>query len=89
MDLEDCIVGVFHRFGALVFIDQYNFQHLKRCKFVVSILLNICSKHTFKRYTLFDNDIGKYEFPFAHVLQLRVIIGGIASGTIRSIVEVW
>lgn len=42
----------------------------------------------FKRYTLLDNDIGKYEFPLAHGLQLRVILGGIASGTVRSIVEV-
>jgi hypothetical protein len=38
-------------------------------------------------YTLADNNFGTYEIPLTHGLQIRVILGGIASGTMRSIIE--
>ena len=34
-----------------------------------------------------DNQYGKYPIPLTNGLEIRVIIGGIASGTIRSIIE--
>jgi len=38
-------------------------------------------------YTLADNNFGKTEIPLTNGIQIRVILGGIASGTLRSLVE--
>lgn len=43
--------------------------------------------YLFFRYTFLDNDLGKQKIPLSRGLETRVIIGGIMSGTFRSIVE--
>ena len=50
-------------------------------------LLQTLLFETIFRYTFMDNNFGRAEIPFTHGLQTRVIFGGLASGSIRSIIE--
>ena len=34
-----------------------------------------------------DNSFGRYEIPFTYGIQIRVILGGVAAGTCRSLIE--
>lgn len=43
--------------------------------------------YLFKRYTVMDNRFGRTQIPFTNGLELRVIGGGMMSGTLRALVE--
>jgi hypothetical protein len=38
-------------------------------------------------YTYLDNSFGKKQIPFTNGTEYRIVLGGIMSGTVRSLVE--
>lgn len=78
---------MYHLYGAAVYIVLYNslflkhgkcyWSHVKQANYLASFI------NFFKilfSYTILDNKFGQYEIPGTHGTQIRVVLGGMASG---------
>ena len=54
---------------------------------ITQLTFVLINKSLIYRYTYMDNKVGKYEIPLTHGLQIRVVLGGLVSGTCRALIE--